>query len=283
MKNNYLKYLLSLLLFGANGIVASRIHLDSCQIVLLRTMLGSALLVVLLFAGKGKLTFYKRKKDAAFLAISGVAMGTSWMLLYEAYARIGVSVASLLYYCGPVIVMVLSPVLFREKLTFSKIAGFCVVLCGIFLVNGSGEETSRDAVGIACGLLSAVTYAAMVIFNKKTRISGMENAMEQMLVGFVTVAVFMGAGQGLAMEIQTWDWLPILLLGLVNTGIGCWLYFSSIGALPVQTVAVCGNLEPLSAVVFSALLLRERLSPVQLLGAACILGGALFGELYRKK
>ena len=114
MKNNYLKNLLSLLLIGANGIVASRIHLDSCQIVLLRTMLGSALLVVLLFAGKGKLTFYKRKNDAAFLAISGVAMGTSWMLLYEAYARIGVSVASLLYYCGPVIVMVLSPVLFRE-------------------------------------------------------------------------------------------------------------------------------------------------------------------------
>ena len=189
MKNNYLKYLLSLLLFGANGIVASQIHLDSCQIVLLRTMLGSALLVALFFGGKGKLTFYKRKKDAAFLSLSGIAMGTSWMLLYEAYARIGVSVASLLYYCGPVIVMVLSPVLFREKLTFSKIAGFLVVLCGIFLVNGSGEEASRDAVGIACGLLSALSYAAMVIFNKKTRISGMENAMEQMLVGFVTVAV----------------------------------------------------------------------------------------------
>jgi hypothetical protein len=44
-------------------------------------------------------------------------MGTSWMFLYEAYAQVGVSIATLAYYCGPVIVMVLSPILFRKKMT----------------------------------------------------------------------------------------------------------------------------------------------------------------------
>ena len=51
-----------------------------------------------------------------------------------------------------------------------------------------------------------------------------------------------------------------------------------LAATPVQTVAVCGYLEPLSAVIFSALLLHERLTPPQLIGACLIIGGALFAE-----
>lgn len=66
--------------------------------------------------------------------------------------------------------------------------------------------------------------------------------------------------------------------GVVNTGFGCWLYFSSIGALPVQTVSVCGYLEPLSAVFFSVLLLHEALTPARWIGAAMILGGAMLAE-----
>ena len=284
MNKAYWKYFLAVLLFGSNGIVASQIHLSSYEIVLLRTMLGSVLLVGLFFAGRGKLDFYRHKKDAACLAVSGIAMGASWMLLYEAYARIGVSVATGLYYCGPVIVMVLSPVLFREKLTAHKIAGFIVVLLGVFLVNGSASGGKADGLGYACGLLSALMYAFMVIFNKKAgKITGMENAMVQMLVSFLTVAVFVGLRQGLSLEIAGGDWPWILLLGLVNTGIGCYFYFSSIGFLPVQTVAVCGYLEPLSAVLLSAVILGETMRPLQILGAVCILGGALFGELYREK
>ena len=72
---------------------------------------------------------------------------------------------------------------------------------------------------------------------------------------------------------------------ILNTGIGCYLYFSSIGNLPVQTVAICGYLEPLSAVVFSVLFLREILLPIQVLGAVLVIGGAVFAEgmLNRKK
>ena len=128
--------------------------------------------------------------------------------------------------------------------------------------------------------MSAVMYAVMVIFNKKAAsITGIENAMWQILISFGTVAVFVGVKQGFAMEIAPTDVGPILLLGIVNTGIGCYLYFSSIGSLPVQTVAICGYLEPLGALVFSALLLGEKLDGVQIAGAVLILGGAAFGEL----
>lgn len=281
MKQSYIKYIIALLLFGSNGIVASFISMDSYEIVLSRTMLGSLLLLAIFLISKGKFTFYKFKKQSLCLAISGIAMGASWMLLYEAYARIGVSIASLLYYCGPVIVMVLSPLIFKEKLTAYKILGFVTVLFGVFFVNGNTFNGNGDTFGLLFGLLSAVMYSLMVIFNKKaTSITGLENATLQLSASFTTVAAFVGCKQGFAMEILPTSIPPIVILGLLNTGIGCYFYFSSIGNLPVQSVAICGYLEPLSAVLFSVFLLKETMLPMQIIGAVLILGGAIFGELF---
>ena len=283
MKTSYLKYIFALLLFGSNGIVASLIHLSSYEIVLLRTLIGSLLLIAIFFIAREKLTFYKYKTQSVFLAVSGIAMGTSWIFLYEAYDEIGVSLASLAYYCGPVIVMILSPILFGEKLTKLKVCSFLVVLVGIFLVNGTAFENGVSVWGLACGLLSAVCYSLMVMFNKKAKdITGLENSMLQLFVAFLTVAVFVGIKQGYRMQIDTQSIIPILVLGLLNTGIGCYFYFSSIGKLPVQTVAICGYLEPLSAVVFSVIFLKETMLPIQIIGAVLIIGGAMLGE-YRKR
>ena len=283
MKTSYLKYIFALLLFGSNGIVASLIHLSSYEIVLLRTLIGSLLLIAIFFIAREKLTFYKYKTQSIFLAVSGIAMGTSWIFLYEAYDEIGVSLASLAYYCGPVIVMILSPFLFGEKLTRIKVCSFLVVLVGIFLVNGTAFENGVSVWGLSCGLLSAVCYSLMVMFNKKANdITGLENSMLQLFVAFLTVAIFVGIKQGYRMEIDTQSIIPILVLGLLNTGIGCYFYFSSIGKLPVQTVAICGYLEPLSAVVFSVIFLKETMLPLQIVGAVLIIGGAMLGE-YKKR
>ena len=283
MKASYLKYIFALLLFGSNGIVASLIHLSSYEIVLLRTLLGSLLLIAIFFIAREKLTFYKYKTQSIFLAVSGIAMGTSWIFLYEAYDEIGVSLASLAYYCGPVIVMMLSPFLFGEKLTKLKVCSFLVVLVGIFLVNGTAFENGVSVWGLACGLLSAVCYSLMVMFNKKAKyITGLENSMLQLFMAFITVAIFVGIKQGYRMEIDTQSIIPILVLGLLNTGIGCYFYFSSIGKLPVQTVAICGYLEPLSAVVFSVIFLKETMLPIQIIGAVLIIGGAILGEIRHK-
>ena len=280
----FFKYIFALLLFGSNGIVASFIDLSSQNIVLLRTLIGSILLIAIFFISGGKLTFYKHKVQFLFLAISGIAMGTSWMFLYEAYARIGVSIASLLYYCGPVIVMALSPLLFKEKLTANKVLGFLAVVVGVVLINGNAFDGKGDIFGIACGLLSAVMYAFMVICNKKAKdIVGLENSTLQLTIAFLTVAVFVGIKQGYAMQIGPNNILPILILGLLNTGIGCYFYFSSIGKLKVQTVAICGYLEPLSAVLFSVSFLKETMLPLQIIGAVLIIGGAMIGELVKPK
>ncbi len=279
----FIKYISALLLFGLNGIVASHIPLNSYEIVFLRTLIGSILLIALFLMGKGKFHIKAYKKDAIFIVLSGIAMGTSWMFLYEAYQQIGVSLSSLLYYCGPVIVMILSPLIFREKLTAPKLLGFVTVLVGIFLVNGNTVGSSNPW-GLFCGAMSAVMYFFMVTLNKQSKnISGMENSVIQLVISFLTVAVFMGVKQGFALDVPASAWGWIIVLGILNTGIGCYLYFSPLAKLPVQTVAVCGYLEPLSAVVFATLLLGEKMTIVQIVGAVCIIGGAMIGELIKPK
>lgn len=282
MNRSLLFYLFSLLLFSSNGIVSNYIPLDSAYIVLLRTLIGGALLLALFLLRGGRFTFYHHWRQFFFLLASGVSMGLSWMFLFEAYNLVGVSIASLLYYCGPVIVMALSPLLFHERLTAGRAAGFLAVIVGVVLVNNTASGGTGNTWGIACGLLSAATYALLVICNKKAApITGFENVVLQMVTSFFTVAAFVGVTQGFAFRLPAEGILPMAILGVVNTALGCYLYFSSIGQLRVQTVAICSYLDPLAAVLLSALVLHETLTTPQLIGAALILGGALAGELLK--
>lgn len=284
MKRAYFKYFLALLLFGFNGIVASYILLNSYEIVFLRTLIGSLFLILVFTLSNQKIQFWKNKSHFLCLVISGMAMGASWMFLYEAYGQIGVSIATLAYYCGPMIVMIFSPIIFKEKMTKYKLLGFIAVIIGMLCVNWQALSQGRNSWGLICGVLSAIMYAIMVIFNKKAvSITGLENSMCQLIMSFITVAIFIGLKKGFSINIMQANLIPILILGVVNTGIGCYFYFSSIGYLPVQTVSICGYLEPLSALIFSAAILGEKLSFVQIAGSVLILGGAAFGELFRFK
>ena len=169
-------------------------------------------------------------------------------------------------------------------MTWAIFLGFLTVCIGLVCVNGQAISQGRNTWGLICGILSAGMYAFMVIFNKKAvSITGLENSKWQLITSFVTVAIFLVLKQGFSISIMPGNLVPILMLGIVNTGIGCYFYFSSIGDLPVQTVAICGYLEPLSALVFSAALLGEKLKFVRIVGAVLILGGAAWGELFRQK
>ncbi len=157
------------------------------------------------------------------------------------------------------------------------------MLAGIFLVNGR-LSGSLNKWGVFCGLMSAVTYSFMIMFNKKAEtVTGLENTMIQLAAAFFTVAVFVEIKTGYHISVGSENLVWIIVLGLLNTGIGCYLYFSGVSSLPVQTVAICGYLEPLSAILFAALILGERMSAVQLVGGVLIVGGAIFGEMKKRQ
>ena len=279
MSKSQAKYIASLLLFGSNGIVASQILLPSYQTVLLRTFLGAALLVAVLLLSRQELVGRKHIKQSAALFVSGAALGISWIFLFRAYQVIGVGPSTLLYYLGPVIVMALAPVLLHERLGAAKLACFGAVVLGAFLVVSQGMSGAASLEGVLCGLGAAAFYAVMVIAGKASPdVKGLEASTIQLVASFAVVAVYTLVVGGLQ-PIQLSFVPAILMLGIVNTGIGCYLYFTSIAQLNVQSVSVLGYLEPLSSVVMSALVLGEPLGPGRILGAALVLGGALACEL----
>lgn len=279
MNKSTIKYIAALLLFGSNGIIASMINLNSYEIVMLRTLIGSIFLITFYLIKYKSFSFYENKRSFIFLILSGISMGGSWLFLYEAYKLIGISLASLGYYCGPIFVMVLSPLLFKEHFTKQKIISFFIALVGVVLVNGNAVSESHAGFGIFCALMSAIMYCSMVSFNKKAEeITGMENATLQLTIAFLAVFIFVICKQGFHLQIQASDIAPLLFLGLVNTGIGCLLYFSSIGNINVQTVAILGYIEPLSAVIFAFVFLNEHFSLLQTFGALLIISGAILAE-----
>lgn len=275
-------YLIALIICGSNGIVASFINLPSYQIVFLRMLLGTLFLLAVKLVHKEAFTIQNYPKDFQALIGSGIALGLQWTFLFEAYHLVGVGIATLEYYCGPVIVMALSPLLFGEKLTAKKILGFLVVVIGAALIIGYGVGLNLSPVGLLLGALSAVLYAVMVICNRQLKdVSGIEGTSIQLGIGCAIVALVTVVFHGIELPADpaSVNWLAVLTIGLFNTGLGSFLYFPQLTKIPVQRVAVFGYLEPLSAVIFSALILGEPFGLLKIIGTACIIGGAIFAEL----
>jgi drug/metabolite transporter (DMT)-like permease len=251
MRKDYLKYFMGLLLFGSNGIAASHIDLSSYEIVFLRASLGSILLIALFLITGHRFTAFSHKKDLAFIAASGMAMAADWLFLFEAYQQIGVSLSIIINYCGPAMAVIAAIVIFKDKLTVPKAIALVSAMLGAILINGFAAKNDINTIGLMCAIFSAFSYAAMVITNKCSKnINGTENSVWQLFFSAVTVTIYMGYKSAWGMTVPTSNWPWILWLALLNTGIGCYFYFSSFSVLPVQTVAVCGYLEPLSVIFF---------------------------------
>ncbi len=279
--NAYGAYLIAVVLFGTNGVVAAAVTgLSSIQVVLFRTMLGSAvLLAVFVLLGK-RPAFRRNRRQYAMLMLSGISMGVSWMFQYEAYREIGVGTTSLVYCMGPALLMTLAPFVFSERMTWNRIAGFSLVMAGAIFLSVNGLNADGSAWGYFCGIMTAVAYVSMVVFNKKAAgLGDMENPSFQLLFAFLAVLACTVILGDVPVSVSEADILPLVVLSVVNTGFGCLLYFSSIPHIGAQTVAICDYIEPGSAVLFSAVFLGETVGTDSFIGMLLIFCGVAVGEV----
>ena len=281
---NLILFVASMVIFGTNGLIVANISLGSAEIVLMRTFLGSLFLLAIVLV-KRSFSFADLKADLIPATIGGAALGLNWVLLFSAYRSAGVGLSTLTYYCGPIIVLALSPVLFREKLTWNKLLAIAAVAVGMFCITGDIEPGSDVQTGILFGGGAALLYASLIVANKRVkRLSGLNCAMYELIVAFFVVLIYLLASNvKLPVIPAAEDIVWVLAIGLVNTGLAYYLYFSSLQKLPGQTVALVCYIDPLTALLVSGAFLGEKLFAVQIAGAVLILGGACLGELKFKK
>ena len=231
----------SMIIFGTNGLLVARISLPSAQIVLLRTFFGFLFLLAVV-AARRSFSFAELKSDLVPATVGGVALGLNWVLLFGAYKYAGVSISTLVYYCGPMIAIILSPIVFKERLTANKLIAVIAVAAGMLCISGNSAYELF------------ISFIVMVLY---------------LLVSGVKLPVIPAAD----------DTVNVLIIGFVNTGLAYYMYFSALQKLPAQTSALISYIDPLTALIVSAAFLGEKLGAVQLLGAVLILGGACLGEL----
>ena len=195
------------------------------------------------------------------------------------------SVATLSYYFAPVIVMVVCPLLFREKLTGRQILCFAMSTLGLVLITGTAGGGSRDLLGILLGLGAAVLYASVMLLNKFIKgVTGLHRTFIQFLAAITVLSPYVAFGGGFHFAgLNSRGWVMLLIVGLVHTGITYCLYFSALKELPGQKVAILSYVDPLVAVMVSVIWLQEPITVTQILGGALILGFTLWSELPVRK
>lgn len=281
-KNPRLMLITSMVIFGTLGIFVRNIPVSSGELALYRAVLAASLIGVYLLATKQKIPFANIKKEVPLLLASGVAMGINWILLFEAYKYTTVSVATLSYYFAPVIVTIVCPILFKEKLTGKQIICFVMSTLGLVLITGIGDLSgSNNFVGILFGLGAALFYATVILLNKFIKnVEGIHRTFLQFLAAIVTLLPYVLLTSGVTLgKMNGIGWVNLLIVGLIHTGVTYCMYFSSLKELPGQKAAILSYIDPLVAVLISVTVLGESMTLWQAVGGVLILGFTLWNEI----
>lgn len=287
MKNKPLASLVTAMtVFGTTGIVSSRISLPSGFIAFSRSITALVFLLIITFVSKHSLSVNSIKANRYKLLISGAALGINWVMLFEAIKHTGVAVATVCYYLAPIIVIAISPFVFKEIISVNMILCITVAVIGIVFVTGVFDVVSIiNPIGVIFGIAAAVCYAVCVIVNKSMiEISPLDRTIVQFAVAAVILLLYTFSFEKIYSESLSFTNIILLVvLGLVHTGIAYILYFYALNNLPSQTVSLFSYIDPVIAVILSGLMLGEAMSVFQIIGSVLVIFSTLIFEIKNKK
>lgn len=278
----------AMLIFGTIGVLRRHIDIPSGALAMLRGFIGAAALIVLMVIKGARPDMATLRKNILKLIVSGAFIGFNWIMLFEAYSYTSVATATLCYYMAPVIVMLMAPVLLKERLTGRRMACIIAALIGMIPVSGILSESGFDVSelkGVLLGLGAAVLYACVILMNKRiTEVRAMDRTVIQLAAAAVVVSPYAFAVEGFSpADMNLTSVLLVLVAGIVHTGAAYALYFGSIGALRAQTVALLSYIDPIFAVILSALVLGETMSIPGWIGTALVIGAMMISEMPDKQ
>lgn len=277
-----LQIIISMLIWGSVGIFVKYIEIPSLEIAFLRAAVAAVFLLIVGIFNRKKNERRCSRKSILFLTASGAAIGLNWVLLFQAYKYTTISNATLSYYFAPVFVVLLSPIVLKEKFTPIKLFSIFGALAGLLLILGNQTNTNQGQfnhpLGMALGILAAVLYAGVVLLNKYIRnISGFDMTFIQITTAALVLLPFIISRRQLHIESLN-SLLLILIIGIIHTGIAYLLYFSGIKSIKAQSAAMLSYIDPVSAILFGTLILREPVNIMQIFGGLLILGFTFLGE-----
>lgn len=225
-------------------------------------------------------------RQAALAALGGIAIVGNWLLLFAAYPRASISIATAVYNTQPFMLVGLGAIFFAERLTATKLTWLAVAFAGMLLIVQATPDHADGAdyvSGIALALGAAFLYAIAAIVTK--RLSGVRPhliALIQVTVGSVLLAPLVHWG---ALPVHASTWAALGTLGIAHTGFMYILLYSAIQKLPTSLTGALSFIYPIVAIAVDAIAFGHRLQAWQFVGASAILiaaAGMTLGWTWRR-
>lgn len=272
--------LLAGILWGMMGIYVRRLNaagFTTIEIVAVRSVVTALLLFLVLF-------FYNWKmlkiciRDIWCFAGTGILSIVFFNYCYfKAITMTSLSVAAVLLYTAPAIVMILSAVFFHEKITAVKLIALVATFIGCVLVTGLvGSTESLNAAGILVGLGAGLGYALYSIFSR----FALERGYHSLTISFYTF-VFASIGVLPLADVQKIYGACVedigmlgfyLVFALVSTVIPYILYTLGLTALENSKASIIASVEPVAATVLGIVLFHEKMTVNIVTGIVLVLG-----------
>ncbi|WAX96361.1 DMT family transporter [Aminobacter sp. NyZ550] len=213
------------------------------------------------------------RRQIAWAAAGGVAIVLNWILLFAAFPRASISIATAIYNTQPFILVALGATLFGERLTLTKLSWLGIAFGGMLLIVQSKPDAGAVGTDYLSGILlalgAAFFYAIAAIITKKLKgVPPHLIALIQVTVGILMLAPFANFA---ALPVDAKTWTLLVAVGVVHTGVMYILLYGAIQKLPTNLVGALSFIYPVVAILADFLAFGHRLQPLQLLGAAAIL------------
>ena len=221
--------------------------------------------------------------------LGGAFFSADLILWHYSIEKVGAGLATVLGNTQVVLVGLLAWALFRERLSRNSLLAIPVAMLGILLISGVLEKSaygSDPKLGALYGVLTGIAYSGFLLALRRGsgdrgRVAGpLFDATLASAVFIVPIGLVLG-NLDFTPSLRATAWM--LALALSSQVVGWLLITVSLGRLPTALTSVLLTLQPLLAVLFAALLVSERPSPLQLVGAAAILAGLLIASIGRRQ
>ncbi|QPC90388.1 DMT family transporter [Mesorhizobium sp. INR15] len=248
-----------------------------------------AITLLIICGGLGLLRNTLSPRIIGIAAIGGAAIVINWLLLFAAFSRASISIATAVYNTQPFMLVGFGALLFSERLTMTKLAWLGIAFAGMILIvqtaPDAGSVGTNYFLGIAMALGAAFFWAVAAIVTKKLKGTPPHLiALIQVSVGVVMLAPFANLGHPPG---NAWSWAMLATLGVVHTGLMYILLYGAIQKLPTYLQGSLSFIYPVVAIMVDVLAFGHRLHVTQIVGAVFILFAAagmnLAWSLWRSK
>jgi drug/metabolite transporter (DMT)-like permease len=243
----------------------------------IRFLLGG-LLFWLLLAARRKIVRLPLRRVLAF-ALMGVFFAAGSTFSFLSVERIPASLSALMFYIYPALVTVGAAVLFGTRFSRTRLAILASVLIGCAL-TANVQGGSVDTIGIALALISPCFYAGYILVGSRA-LPGIPPLNASAWIITVASVILLGVGWsgllggGFTTDIEPKGWLAILGLAIFSTVISISTFLAGMARLDAFRASILSTFEPVMTVILAALLLGERLAPIQAAGGAIIVVSAI--------